>query len=268
MNKFLNGKDLSEYIKMRQAKDVRSIFQTFNIRPKLAIIQAKDDPAINIYVKLKQKYGQDIGIKVDVHKIPQSKIESEIEKLNNDESVHGIIIQLPLEDESETDYLLNLVSKHKDVDALSSSSQFDPATPTAILWLLAGYNISLKDKKILLVGKGKLVGSPLEKILQTSDLDLTTADKKTKDLAGLCLKSDIIITATGQPSLIKSNMIQPGTVIVDAGVASEKGGTVGDLEAEVYKRSDLIITPSKGGVGPLTVCALFENVIKAARNSI
>jgi len=268
MNKMLNGKDLSDYIKLRQAKDVRSLNQSLNLHPKLAIIQAKDDPAINVYVRLKQRYGSEIGVEVVAYKIQQSEIKDKIEVLNKDESVHGIIIQLPIEDESKTEDLINLVAREKDVDALAKKTDFDPATPVAILWLLAGYNVSLKDKKVLLIGRGKLVGAPLEKMLKTSDIDLTVADRKTEDLKTLCLISDIIITATGKPGLITPNMIKPGTVVVDAGTASEDGGLVGDLSDNVYDMDNITLTPKKGGVGPLTVCALFENVIKAVKMSI
>ena len=268
MNKVLNGKELAEYIKQRQSKDVRSLVQSKNTRPKLAILQLKDDPTINIYVKLKKKYGAEIGIDVDIYRIEQKDVRDKIKVLNNDDKVHGIIVQLPIVDESETDEIINLVSTSKDVDALAKSTKFDPATPTAIMWLLAGYNVDLKDKKILLVGKGKLVGAPLFRMLSSSGLNVKVADKSTEDLKKECLESDIIVTATGKPGLINSAMISPNTVIVDAGVASEKGGTVGDLAEDVYERQNLILTPKKGGVGPLTVCALFENVIKASRASI
>ena len=268
MNKILNGRELAEYIKQRQSRDVRSLVQARGIRPKLAIIQLKDDPTINVYVSLKKKYGSEIGIDVDIYRIEQNEARDKISSLNQDNKVHGIIIQLPIENEAETDEIINLVSSNKDVDALAKSTKFDPATPTAILWLLAGFNVDLRNKKILLVGKGKLVGAPLYKMLLESGLDVDVADKSTEDLKKKCLDSDIIVTATGKPGLINSEMISPKSVIVDAGVASEKSGTVGDLDADVYQRSDLIITPTKGGVGPLTVCALFDNVLKAVRMSI
>jgi methylenetetrahydrofolate dehydrogenase (NADP+)/methenyltetrahydrofolate cyclohydrolase len=136
----------------------------------------------------------------------------------------------------------------------------------AIMWLLAGYNVSLEGKKILLIGKGKLVGAPLERIFKASGLDVTVADRSTKDLKEETLEADIIITATGSPAILYSDMIKQGAVVVDAGVASEDGKTVGDVSPELFDRDDLTLTPEKGGVGPLTVCALFENVIRAARN--
>src|SRR6185312_16790311 len=139
--KLLNGRELAGYIKERQAHEVRGLRQAHNVFPKLAIVQAKDDPVINTYVNLKQKYGADILIDVDIHRIEQKDAPSTIAQLNDDSSVHGIIVQLPLEDTSQTDEIVNLVAPDKDVDALGQAPNFDPATPMAIMWLLAGYNI-------------------------------------------------------------------------------------------------------------------------------
>jgi methylenetetrahydrofolate dehydrogenase (NADP+)/methenyltetrahydrofolate cyclohydrolase len=132
---------------------------------------------------------------------------------------------------------------------------------------LAGYNVELSGKQVLLVGRGKLVGQPLEKILKDSGVSVQVADRKTEDLKAEALEADVIITATGSPAILYPDMIKHGAVVVDAGVASEDGKTVGDVAPEVYERDDLTITPTKGGVGPLTVCALFENVIRAARRA-
>ena len=137
----------------------------------------------------------------------------------------------------------------------------DPATPLAILWLLAGYNIDLSGKNIVLVGRGKLVGAPLERMLRAAGHTVTVADGTTRDLPAVVSRGDIVITATGVPGLIKSNMLKQGAAVVDAGVASEHDKIVGDLEPAVYDRNDLTLTPTKGGVGPLTICALFENLI-------
>ena len=315
--KILNGSELASYIKQRQAKTARSLDQ----HPKLAIVQCKDDPVINTYVRLKKGYGADIGVDVDIHFISQNEIARLLQNLNQDESVHGIIVQLPLTDPSQTDEIVNMVAPEKDVDALgdpdapwpshlsttqgagenrtepyreygkgesepatqrsakstsrvSSSateqagavrgSWFEPATPMAIMWLLSGYNVDLKDKHILLLGRGKLVGAPLEKLLKNSGHNVEVVEREAEDLSEHTKDADIIITATGSPAILYSEMIKKGAVVVDAGVASEEGKTVGDLAADVYERDDLTITPKKGGVGPLTVCALFENVILAA----
>jgi methylenetetrahydrofolate dehydrogenase (NADP+)/methenyltetrahydrofolate cyclohydrolase len=264
--KLLNGKELAEYIKERQAKQVRALKQTHGINPKLAIVVLKDDPVIKVYVNLKKRYGSDIGIDVDLHSIDQSRAIETIKHLNGDDSVHGIIVQLPITEPSETEAILNVVDPSKDVDALGDKAVFDPATPMAIMWLLAGYNVDLKGKKIVLIGRGKLVGAPLERQLLQSGHDVKVITRDDQDLSAQTKEADIIITATGSPAILYSSMIKEKAVVVDAGVASEDGKTVGDLAPEVYERDDLTITPQKGGVGPLTVCALFDNVIRAARN--
>ncbi|HEU5005279.1 MAG TPA: bifunctional 5,10-methylenetetrahydrofolate dehydrogenase/5,10-methenyltetrahydrofolate cyclohydrolase [Candidatus Saccharimonadales bacterium] len=261
--KILNGSELAGFIKERHAHQVRSL-RANKVFPKLAIVQAKDDPVINTYVRLKKRYGADIGIEVEDFKVAQAEAPDLIRKLNNDESVHGIIVQLPLSDPSQTDELVNLVAPGKDVDALGKNSHFDPATPMAIMWLLAGYNIELRGKKILLIGRGKLVGAPLEVMLKKSGFDVKVIDREVANLKARTTDADVIITATGSPAILYPDMIKHRAIVVDAGVASEDGKTVGDLAPEVYERNDLTVTPTRGGVGPLTVCALFENVIRAA----
>lgn len=266
--KILNGRELADFIQERQAPEVRALRQAHHVFPKLAIIVTIDNPVIDLYIRLKRRYGTELLIDVDVHRVTQPEVPALLEALNKDESVHGIIIQLPLADPTQTDELVNLVAPAKDVDALGKNSKHDPATPIAIMWLLAGYNVELRGKHILLIGRGKLVGKPLEKLLLASGLDVEVADRSTPDLVATAQAADIIVTATGSPAILYPDMIKKFAVVVDAGVASEDGKTVGDVAAEVYDRNDLTITPVKGGVGPLTVCALFENVIRAARATI
>lgn len=243
---------------------MRALRQAHGIAPKLAIILTTKNPVSETYIRKKKQYGAEILIDVDLYHVAQKDVKALLDKLNKDGSVHGIIVQLPLEDISQTDEIVNLVAPEKDVDGLGAGAKFDPATPLAILWLLAGYNVNLAGKQVLLVGRGRLVGGPLEKLMIASDITPAVADKYTKDLKAETLKADVIVTATGKHGVIKPDMIKDGAVVIDAGVASEGGKTVGDLAPEVYDRDDLTLTPHKGGVGPLTVCALFDNVIRAA----
>jgi len=261
--KLLLGSELAGYIKERQARRIRSLVSQNGIKPKLAIIYTGNNPVIDLYIKMKQAYATDIGAEVSVYRIDQAIITDVIKKLNDDLETNGIIIQLPLVDATKTDELVNLVKPNKDVDGLNEKTIFEPATPLAILWLLAGFNIDLKAKKILLIGKGKLVGQPLYKMLSSEDMDVMVADRSTKDLKELTLEADIIITATGKAGILTDDMVRSGVVIVDAGVASENGKTVGDVADSLYSRQDITITPKKGGVGPLTICALFDNLIRA-----
>lgn len=266
--KILNGKELSEYITERQARQIRTLRQQFKVIPKLAIVMTIDSPVIDSYVRLKQNYAEDILAEVAVHKVDQSKLIETIQTLNEDEMVQGIIIQLPLADPSQTDEAVNTVLPAKDVDGLSEDATLTPATAMAIDWLLAGYNVELRNRTIAIVGNGRLVGAPLAKLWVSAGLDVTVYDDTTPDLAGEVRKAQIIVTATGVPGLITSQMVQPNAVIVDAGTASENGKIVGDMADDVRERSDLTMTPKKGGVGPLTVTALFDNLIQAARETV
>jgi methylenetetrahydrofolate dehydrogenase (NADP+)/methenyltetrahydrofolate cyclohydrolase len=264
--RLLNGKELAGYIKERQAKQVRSLRQAHGVEPKLAIVVTDlDNKVIEVYMRLKSRYGEDIEVDVDIHRVAQTEVRETLNMLSNDDSVHAIIVQLPLEDPSETDEIINLIAPEKDVDGLVQDSKFEPATALAIMWLLSGYNVDLNGKNVLLVGHGKLVGQPLEKLMLDSGITPAIADKYVKDLKAETLKADVVVSATGVAGLIKPDMLKEKAVVVDAGVASEGGKTVGDVAPEVYEeRDDLTITPVKGGVGPLTVCALFDNVIRAA----
>lgn len=263
--KILDGNELAGFIKERQLHQVRALRQAWDVAPKLAIVVTVDNPVIDVYMRMKKRYGADIAIDVDIHRIAQAEVAATVKALNEDPTVHGIIIQLPLENPAQTEELTSLVAPEKDVDGLGAQPDFDPATPVAILWLLAGYNVELQGKHVLLIGRGKLVGAPLERILLASGVDVAVADRETTDLRAETLQADIIITATGSPAILYPDMVKEGAVVVDAGVASEEGKTVGDVAPELYDRQDLTITPVKGGVGPLTVCALFDNVIRAAQ---
>lgn len=266
--KILSGSELVGYIKERQAKQVRALRQANNVHPKLAIIQTIDSDVIDMYVRLKMRYGEDILIDVDHHKVSQDKVPAFIESLNADPAIHGIIVQLPLDDPEQTDTVVNLVAPQKDVDALGLHAVLDPATPMAINWLLAGYGIDLKQKNIVIVGNGRLVGAPLARMWQNSGLSVTVLDDQTADIKPILQDAEVVVSATGVAGLITSDMIRPDTVVVDAGTSSEGGKVVGDVAPDVRERHDVSITPEKGGVGPLTVAALFDNVIRAARATI
>ena len=257
----LNGSELAGFIKERQAKQVRALRQAWHINPRLAIVTDVENPVIETYMRLKQRYGADILIDVEIYRVPAGGALEVIQELNNRDDVQGIILQLPISNPEQTEELLESIREDKDVDGLRKRAIFQAATPTAISWLLAGYGVDLKGKKVAIVGRGRLVGAPLEKMWLKSGVDVT-AFEKGDDLSQL-INYDIIVSATGVPGLIKSQMIKTKAVVIDAGTASENGKIVGDVSEEVRQRNDVIITPKKGGVGPLTVSALFDNVITA-----
>lgn len=273
--KELNGAEIAGYMKANQAHTVKAL-RSRKVRPKLVIIRDNNIPVINKYVKLKQRYGSDIG--VEVEDWLRDDVKTAIEEANNDPNVHGIIVQLPLKDMSNVDEIVARITPQKDVDGLASDIHardnveneysshdiiFESATATAINWLLAGYDINLANSKIAVVGRGRLVGRPLIRMWQNSGYDVT-AFGHASNLSEL-RNYQVIVTATGVPHLITSEMVAPGVTIVDAGTASEGGVLVGDIDDAVRGRQDLsAITPKIGGVGPLTVTTLFEHVLIAA----
>lgn len=259
--RWLDGQELAGFIKQRQAKQVRALRQAWSIQPRLAIITDSDNPVIATYMRLKQRYGADILIEVEVNHVAADQLEATVLQLNRRPEVQGIIIQLPLSRPQQTDRLLGLVDPAKDVDGLHPDSQFTPATPMAINWLLAGYGIELAATPLAIVGAGRLVGAPLAAEWRRSGYQVMVFDKG-DDLTQLSQYA-VVVTATGVPGLIRSLMLAPNAVVVDAGTASEQGRLVGDLAAEARQRTDLTLTPARGGVGPLTVAALFDNVITA-----
>lgn len=260
----LNGSEIAGFIKERQLRQVRALRQAHGIVPRLAIVKPANNPVIDTYVRLKRAYADDITIECDVYEAADAAMPAQIEALNANPAVHGIIVQLPLADPSLTDGIVRLIAPRKDVDGLGGRMVFTSATATAIDWLLAGYNIELRDKKITIVGNGRLVGAPLAELWRGNGLAPVVLDDTAADLAGSIQASDIVVTATGVPGLITSVMLAPKTVIVDAGTASENGVIVGDLASDARTREDLTLTPVRGGVGPLTIAVLLDNVITAA----
>lgn len=266
--KLLDGSEIAQFVKERQAKQVRNLRQTWKVIPRLAVVQTVDNTVIDTYVRLKRQYAEDILVEFELHKVTHELVDQTIDELNKRDDVHGIIVQLPLADSSAINEVLARVASTKDVDGLGPAPAFDPATPTAISWLLAAYGVELALKKIAIIGEGRLVGAPLARMWQASGYDVTIFNSSNTDMSLRLREYDVIVTATGVPRLITPDMVQAGAVIVDAGTASEDGVVVGDIDPALRERDDLTITPARGGVGPLTIAALLDNVITAARRVV
>mgnify|MGYP003588235233 FL=1 len=271
--KILNGAELRDFIKERQAKQVRALRQSWRVFPKLVIFYSSKNPVIETYMRLKTAYAEDILIEAEKRFVLPENLVEEIQKANMSEEIHGIIVQLPLENSNgekiegeELAKILAEISPEKDVDGLASDV-FEPATAVAIDWLLAGYNVELVGKKIAVVGQGLLVGKPLAKRWKNSSLDVKTFDEQNAEEMRETLSNfDVVVTAVGKAGLISSEMLKQKAVVVDAGTSSENGVIKGDVAEETRQnRQDLTITPKIGGVGPLTVAALIDNVIISAR---
>jgi methylenetetrahydrofolate dehydrogenase (NADP+)/methenyltetrahydrofolate cyclohydrolase len=260
----LDGDELASYIKQRHAQEIRAM----HVKPKLAIIMHTDaGVATRTYVeRTKKGYAQDVGADCEIHevKLDQAGVIELINKLNHDTSVHGIIVQLPYPD-VDIDAVLSAVAPHKDIDGLNPESNFDMPTPQAIMWLLAAYNLEVKNKKVAVIGQGRLVGKPVADMLENSGAIIIRCDDSTTDLAAVTMQSDIIISATGQAGLITPSMVKSGSVIIGAGTSDIGGPTKGDLDKDLYTDESLKIARNTGGVGPVTVAALFDNLLIAAR---
>ncbi len=254
MTKLLDGRDIAEFIKQRHTQIVAGL----PTPPRLAIIRSAQNEAGDRYLKMKRAYGQDIGVPVDLYVETAATILERIATLNADPAITGILIQLPLEDPAITDRALAALDPAKDIDGLAPGSSFEAATPKAALWLLAAHNIDLHGR-IVIVGQGRLVGRPLAARLEQAGHDVVRCDIHTPNLAAETTQADFIFTGTGRPGLICSDMVKSGATVIDTGSPSA------ELDPSLYDRTDLTaITPNPGGVGPMTVASLFDNLMIAA----
>lgn len=264
MARSLDGSELVGFIKERQAKQVRALRQAHGIFPRLVILMTpKSGEVIGVYVKGKRAYAEDILIDTVVEICEQDQMQESIRRWNADDSVQGIIVQLPLDDPSETEAIVNAIAPEKDVDGLGHEAVYPSATADAINWLCGGYNVPLDIAKIAIIGQGRLVGAPLTFMWSASGYDVTTVDIDTKSRAEILKESDVVVSAAGAPRSVNASDIKQGAFVIDAGTTSENGTVVGDIADDVRERSDVSITPKKGGVGPLTIALLFDHLVQA-----
>ncbi|MCA9349895.1 bifunctional 5,10-methylenetetrahydrofolate dehydrogenase/5,10-methenyltetrahydrofolate cyclohydrolase [Candidatus Saccharibacteria bacterium] len=259
----LLSKTIVDQIKLRQITRI----QELDHRPKLCVLVANQDSVIESYLRIKASYGREIGVEVLVDRIKYDQIEAKILEYNQSD-YDGIVLQLPIDfdgEEDRTDYLLNLVEPTKDIDGLNDQGLFVPPTVMAISRLLDFSEIILGNQiqNVTVVGQGRLVGAPLVRYLESQGVGVTTVDDRDK-LGQIIRQSQVIVSAVGNPELIESKWIQPGAIMIDAGTSDDQGAIYGDVDSEALDRDDIYITPPKGGVGPLTVAMLFDNLIKAS----
>ena len=253
----LNGKKIADRILERLKEEVKKLPPI-----KLVVVLVGEDPASLNFVKQKQKAAEKIKIEFELYKF-DSKISNQslikkIEKIINNPSITGIVVQLPLPHRIDTDKIINLIPPKKDPDALSVDNFLvEPPTASGIMKLIQEYGIKVKDKKIAIIGKGRLVGKPLAETMKKAGADLIICDRDTKNLKFKTLKADILVSATGCPCLIKQDMIKREAVVIDAGN--------NDVDFERVKKKTNYITPPIGGVGPMTVAMLFVNLVKLAK---
>lgn len=267
----LNGKKLSEEI----LKNIKRKIKGRRLKLRLAVIQIGENPVSLIFINQKEKACQKIDIDFKLFEFPakikKSELKKEVGKICQDSKNSGVIIQLPLPKNFLPEDFLNLIPEKKDIDILSESSlgkfyqgtlKVLPPTVQGILYLLKKYKISLKGKDIVIIGSGRLVGFPLAVQLLREKATVSVLNEFTRDTQFFIQKADILISGVGKPNLVKENMIKKGTIIIDAGTTLKKGKLVGDVDFRRVSKRVNYITPVPGGVGPLTVACLLENLIK------
>jgi methylenetetrahydrofolate dehydrogenase (NADP+)/methenyltetrahydrofolate cyclohydrolase len=252
------------------------------IIPGLSVILAGDDPASNVYVGMKEKACAEIGMKSEVYRLPgnsaQGEVEALVDKLNHDSSVHGILVQLPLPKNLNTEAILHRVNPDKDVDGLhpynmgllmrGEGNPFIPGTPYGIMHLIRSTGIEILGKDAVIVGRSNLVGKPLGILLLREHATVTWCHTRTQDRASHTRRADILVVAVGQKGIVQGADIKPGAVVIDVGTNKINGKLIGDVDFESAKEVAAWITPVPGGVGPMTVAMLMKNCVKAARKGI
>ncbi len=261
----LDGKKARDFYTDRLAAKIRAL----GFSPLLAIIQVGDNPSSTSYINQKKKFGEKIGATIEHVKFPNDvsfeEIKNRIFILNGDKNVNGIIIQLPLPANLDKKTLINLISPKKDVDGLTENSKFIPATAKGVKSLLDFYKISVKGKKVAVLGRSILVGTPTAKLMENSGALVSVCHSKTENTRKVTRNSDIIIVAVGKARLVDETYIGKNKpVVVDVGISDYEGRLSGDVDFEKVKTLISAITPVPGGVGPMTVLSLFENLVLAA----
>lgn len=275
--KILDGKALAEKI----TQDLKQKVTELSKPPRLDIILVGDNYASQKYVEMKEKKAREIGIDSEIHSFPATVATQEIiktiESLNTDPNITGIMVQLPLPETIDQNVVINTIDYAKDVDALSAYSlgllfqqkpHYVPATPKAVMRLLDKYKIPLDGKTVAMIGKSAIVGAPLVALLSQAGATVTLCHSRTVNLADITNKCEILITATGKPGLIKAKHVKTGAVVIDVGIAKHPntGKISGDVDFESVNEKVSYISPVPGGVGPMTIAMLLENVIEKQTN--
>ena len=275
----LDGRKLSKKIKEKVSAEVIQLKETCGCTPGLAVVLVGQDPASATYVNMKKKACDQVGFYSITHDMPetisQDAIEKTITMLNNDTNVDGILIQLPLPAHIDTTKLLELVDPAKDVDGFhpfnvgrltTGLDGFVPCTPLGVMELLAEYDIDVKGKNCVVVGASNIVGKPMAALLLNANATVEICHIFTDDLKKHTLNADIVLVGVGVQNLITQDMVKDDVIIVDIGVnRTDEGKLVGDVDFENVSKKSSFITPSPGGVGPMTIAMLLSNTLKAAK---
>ena len=291
MTQIINGKEIAQDLRDKLKIEITKLKEKFNSVPGLAVVQIGNVAASSVYVKAKTKNANEVGINVIDHHLAeettQNKLLELIDKLNKQENVNGILVQLPLPKHMNEQTILDSIQPDKDADGfhplnvgkLSIANHNDenlliPCTPYGCLLMLKKLNINLSGKNAVVIGRSNIVGKPMAQLLIKQSCTVTIAHSKTLDLPAVCKKADIIVAAVGKPEMVKGEWIKDGAIVIDVGInrinitvnGETKNKLVGDVDYDQAKKYAFAITPVPGGVGPMTIACLLRNTTIAFKN--
>jgi methylenetetrahydrofolate dehydrogenase (NADP+)/methenyltetrahydrofolate cyclohydrolase len=280
--RLIDGKAFAESLRARTAKKVAALVARKGVRPGLAVVLVGEDPASQVYVRNKGRQTVEAGMESFEHRLPAETSQAEllalVDRLNRDDSIHGILVQLPLPKHIDSEAVLLAIDPAKDVDgfhvvnvgklATGAGDAMVPCTPLGCLMLLKDTLGSLAGARALVLGRSNIVGKPMAALLIGESCTVTVAHTKTRDLPEECRRADILVAAVGKPRMVKGDWIKPGATVIDVGInrIDERGKQrlVGDVDFDAAARVAGAITPVPGGVGPMTIACLLANTLTAA----
>lgn len=279
MAEIISGKIVSEKLRKELKKDISEFINNTGHTPGLAVIVVGDDPASAVYVRNKHKACLEVGINSFEIAYPANTTEDEliekIKELNEDRSVDGILVQLPLPSHINEESVINSITPEKDVDAFSPSNvgrimignyKLLPCTPAGVMELLYHYDVEIEGKECVVIGRSNIVGKPMAMLLMEQNGTVTVCHSRTKELSSICRRADIIVVAIGKPEFLRSDMVKPGAVVIDVGInRTSEGKLVGDVAFDQVSQVASKITPVPGGVGPMTITMLLKNTLIASK---
>jgi methylenetetrahydrofolate dehydrogenase (NADP+)/methenyltetrahydrofolate cyclohydrolase len=280
----IDGKAIAARVRGEVAAGVRELTARTGSPPGLATVLVGDDPASDVYVSAKQRACVEVGMVPVDRRLPADAssdlVAAELESLNADDEVSGILLQLPLPSQLDDGPLTALIDPAKDVDGLTPTNAgllslgrpgLRPCTPLGVMQLLADTGVSLEGAEAVVVGRSNLFGKPMAALLLAANATVTMCHSRTRDLRGVCARADVLIAAVGHPRLIERDFVKPGAVVIDVGMsrltpeqAGNASGLVGDVDFDRVKEVASAITPVPGGVGPMTIALLLRNTLEAA----
>ena len=278
MATIIDGKNLAKKIR-QELKEESDELKKNGINPKLAVIMVGDDPASKVYVRNKSKACEEVGIDYEEFILKDETTQEElielIKKLNNDKTINGILLQSPIPKHLNINEAFKAITYMKDVDGFTPSSvgklcigedTFISCTPYGVMKMFEEYNIDLTGKDVIILGRSNIVGKPLIQCCLQKNATVTVCHSKTKNLTEHTKRADVVISAIGQSKFVKADMVKDGAVVIDVGInRGEDGKLTGDVDFENVEKKASYITPVPGGVGPMTIAMLMNNVIKAAK---